>query len=93
MIQCKARLLEIYEVSIKFGEYAAPGFENVVETIGKAKAYNIMSTEKCIEELYGDTMTDEEKAEEVNRIKAENSTTVSEPLVNTDIDLEGDSSE
>ena len=60
-----------YEPSVKFGEYAAPDFDSTVETVGKAKNYGVMSTEKAVEELYGDTMTDEEKAEEVKRIKEE----------------------
>lgn len=81
-----------YDVSVKFGEYAAPGFDTTVETVGKAKSYGIMSTEKCVDEMYGDTMTDKEKAEEVARIKAENSIAVQEPLMNTD-DTEGDAGE
>ena len=31
-----------------------------------------MSIEQCIEEMYGDTWTDEEKEEEVKRIKEQN---------------------
>lgn len=61
-----------YEASIKFGEYASPSFDTVVEIVGKAKSYGIMSIEKVVDELYGDTMTDEEKAEEVQRIKEQN---------------------
>lgn len=61
-----------YEVSIAFGEYASPSFDTVVEIIGKAKSYGIMSIEKVVDELYGDTMTDEEKAIEVQRIKEQN---------------------
>lgn len=61
-----------YEPTITFGEYASPSFDNVVETVGKAKSYGIMSIEKCIDELYGDTMTEEEKAEELERIKEQN---------------------
>lgn len=81
-----------YEVSVKFGEYASPGFDTTVEVVGKAKTYGIMSTEKAVDELYGDTMTDEEKAEEVARIKAENSFSTQEPLVNQEDDeeLDGD---
>lgn len=63
---------EEYEVSITFGEYASPSFDTVVEIVGKAKSYGIMSIEKVVDELYGDTMTDEEKAEEVQRIKEQN---------------------
>lgn len=61
-----------YEVSIVFGEYASPSFDAVVETVGKAKTYGVMSIEQCIEEMYGDTWTDEEKEEEIKRIKEQN---------------------
>lgn len=61
-----------YEVTVTFGEYASPSFDNVVEIVGTAKSYGIMSLEQCVEELYGDTWTDEEKAEEVQRIKEQN---------------------
>lgn len=58
-----------YEVTITFGEYASPSFDTVVEIVGKAKSYGIMSIEKAVDELYGDTMTDEEKAIEIQLIK------------------------
>ena len=61
-----------YEVSITFGEYASPSFDTIVEIVGKAKSYGIMSIEKAVDELYGDTMTDEEKAIEIQRIKEQN---------------------
>lgn len=61
-----------YKVTATFGEYANPSFEAQVETIGKAKQYGIMSIERVVEELYGDSWTDEEKAEEVLRLKGEN---------------------
>ena len=61
-----------YEVTVTFGEYASPSFDNVVEIVGTAKSYGIMSLEQCVEELYGDTWTDEEKAGEVQRIKEQN---------------------
>ena len=67
-----------YEPSVKFGEYAAPDFDSTVETVGKAKNYGVMSTEKAVDELYGDTMTDEDKAEEVKRIKEEQGLTEKE---------------
>lgn len=63
--------IQDYECSVIFGEYATPSFDAIVETVGKAKAYGIMSIEKAIEELYGDTMTDEEKQEEITRIREE----------------------
>jgi len=62
-----------YTATIEFGEYANPSFEAMVETIGKAVNSRIMSIEKAVDELYGDNMTDEEKALEVQRIKEQNS--------------------
>lgn len=60
-----------YKATATFGEYANPSFEAQVETIGKAKQFGIMSIERVVEELYGDSWTDEEKAEEVARLKDE----------------------
>ena len=87
-----------YEVSISFGEYSTPSFDSVVETVGKAKILGIMSLKKCIDELYGDTMTDEEKALEIARIKEESGIyTADEPstagededeLDNLDVDID-----
>ncbi|MEK4512871.1 capsid protein [Paenibacillus sp. FSL K6-2524] len=60
-----------YEVTVTFGEYASPSFDNVVETVGKARTYGVMSIEESVEQMYGDTWTDEQKAEEVRRLKIE----------------------
>lgn len=84
------RTADEYVASISFGEYASPSFDAVVETVGKAKMYEIMSTERGVEELYGDTWTDEEKALEVQRIKAESGTIeMDEPQVGEYDDLSG----
>lgn len=81
LLQSKAPAAQ-YETTIKFGEYASPSFDSVVETVGKAKTYGVMSIEQCVEELYGDTWTDEQKAEEVARLKAEQGiATVDEPPI------------
>ncbi|WP_455804933.1 capsid protein [Clostridium butyricum] len=82
-----------YEVTVTFGEYASPSFDNVVEIVGKAKSYGVMSIEQCVEELYGDTWTDEEKAEEVQKIKEQNGMLETEEpttIDNDDIDDPGD---
>lgn len=60
-----------YEATFEWGQYANPSFEAQVETLVKAKQGQIMSTEKIVDELYGDTMDETEKAEEVARIKEE----------------------
>lgn len=74
-----------YKVSIKFGEYASPSFDAVVETVGKARTFSIMSIERAIEEMYGDTWTKDEKAEEVQRLKEEQAgPTFDEPGINRD---------
>lgn len=63
--------VEGYEAEFTWGQYANPSFEAQVETLVKAKQGQIMSTEKIVDELYGDDMTEDEKAEEVARIKEE----------------------
>ena len=62
---------EKYEATFEWGQYANPSFEAQVETLVKAKQGQIMSTEKIVDELYGDSMDEDEKAEEVARIKEE----------------------
>lgn len=79
----KERTPKDYVATVTFGEYASPDFDSTVEVVGKAKSYGIMSIEQCIEELYGDTWTDEEKALEVQRIKQDDEV-VEEPAANID---------
>ena len=69
---------------VTFGEYANPSFESQVETVAKGRSGGIMSTEACVEELYGDTRDDEWKKKEVARLKAEHGiAVVEEPAVQT----------
>ena len=63
--------LDMTEAEVSFGEYANPSFESQIETVGKAKTQGVMSIESIVEELYGDSKTDDWKAEEVRRIKNE----------------------
>ena len=87
---------EEIEVNIPFGEYANPSFESQVETVAKAKQGGIMSIERCVEELYGDTLDEHCKEEEVSRLKAEQGIQdMEEPGVNMaagdfKVNLEGD---
>lgn len=53
----------------KFGEYANPSFEAVVETMSNPNTP--MSIEAKVEELWGDSRDEEWKAAEVMRIKAQ----------------------
>ena len=74
---------EEVKVNVSFGEYANPSFESQVETIAKAKQGGIMSIERCVEELYGDTLDEHCKEEEITRLKAEQGLQdMEEPAVN-----------
>lgn len=81
----KNEAVESVEVNLPFGEYANPSFESQVETVGKAKQSGIMSIERCVEELYGDSLDDDCKKEEIARLKAEQGIqSIPEPEIRTD---------
>lgn len=70
---------------MEFGDYANPSFESQIETVGKAKSSAIMSNEAVVDELYGDTKTEEWKQEEINRLNARDGVeTMEEPALNMD---------
>jgi len=61
-----------YEATVDFKEYANPSFEATVETVSKARPnQNIMSIEKTVDTIYGDSLSKEEKEQEVKRLKEE----------------------
>jgi len=57
------------EVTVNFGEYSSPSFDEQLQSIGTASQWNLLSIESQVEELWGDTKDDEWKATEVQRIK------------------------
>lgn len=61
--------IQDYAITTNFGEYANPSFEAVIETMSNPNTP--MSIEAKVEEIWGDSKTDEWKAEEVQRIKEE----------------------
>lgn len=71
-----------YNVTCTFGEYANPSFEAVVETVGKAKQYKVMSNERIVKEMYGDTLDEDEMQEEINRLNAMDGYITNEPVIN-----------
>ena len=80
--------LEDTEAEVSFGEYANPSFESQIETVGKAKTQGVMSIESIVEELYGDSKTDDWKNEEVKRIKNEQGITeMEEPSIVSPLDI------
>jgi hypothetical protein len=54
-------------IEVSFGEYASPSFEAVVETLSNPNTP--MSIEAKVDEMWGDSKTEEWKKEEVERIK------------------------
>ena len=81
----EGQMPEDVKVNIPFGEYANPSFESQVETVAKAKQGGIMSIERCVEELYGDSLDEHCKQEEITRLKAEQGIQeMEEPGVNLD---------
>lgn len=57
------------QATVTFGEYANPSFEAVVEVMSNPNTP--MSIEAKVEELWGDSRSDDWKVQEVRRIKAE----------------------
>ena len=54
-----------YNISIKYNEFANPSFENQIQILGSAWVNGEISTEKYVDLLWGDKISDEEKAAEV----------------------------
>ena len=61
--------LQEHEINIKFDEFANPSFENELQVLAPAYTSGGISAEQYVELLWGDKLSDEEKAEEVARIK------------------------
>lgn len=87
-MQGEHTLPEDKDISVKFGEYANPSFEAQIETISKGKTGGIMSIEASVDELYGDSKTQEWKQQEVARLKAEQGIVEEDiPAVNGELDI------
>lgn len=57
--------LEKREVSVKFPTFANPAFESIAPLLSTMWQGGAISTPMYVEKLYGDTLSDEEKAEEI----------------------------
>lgn len=80
------RAIGEYEATIEFGEYAAPTFNEVVSIVGEAATNHLMSVETKVETLWRDSKSEDWKAEEVARIKAEQGIVeMDEPGVNMEL--------
>ena len=78
-----------YDIGCSFGEYANPSMESVVETVGKAKQYGVMSNETVVEELYGDSKKDDWKEAEVKRLNEKDGLLKEPPGINEFDELGG----
>lgn len=73
------------DIKPKFSEFDSPSFDSQIETMGKARTNNVVSIETMVDELYGDSKSEEWKKEEVLRIKNEIGVSiVDEPSVSQD---------
>ena len=57
--------LQDYDISVNFNEFANPSFESELQTLGPAWSDGQISTSRYVELLWGDKLSDEEKAIEV----------------------------
>ncbi len=85
----KRPLTNEFDVTVKFGEYNSPSFDAQIETMAKARGNTILSVEAMVDELYGNSKTEEWKQDEVMRIKEELGITVlNEPAINLETNID-----
>lgn len=60
-----------YDITINFPEYGNPTFESKLNNLSPAVTTGAMSPKRYVEELWGDSLTDEEKEEEIEYITAQ----------------------
>ena len=58
-----------YDVSIKYCEFANPTFESMSQILLPMWTSGAISTEKYVEKLYGDSLSDAEKATEIAKLE------------------------
>lgn len=63
-----------YDISITYNEFANPSFENEIQILGSAYSNNQISTEKYVEILWGDKLSEEEKQKEINYLEEQKKT-------------------
>lgn len=57
------------DIVVNYKEYANPSFESLMKILGQAYSQDQLSTERYVEELWKDTLTKEEKEQEVDKLK------------------------
>ena len=54
-----------YNINVQYNEFANPSLENTIPVLGGAWSQGQISTEKYVNMLWGDKLTDEEKLKEI----------------------------
>ena len=62
-----------FDVSVKYGEFANPSFENISQTLLPLWQAGAISDEMYIDKLYGDSLSEAEKQKELEALKAKRS--------------------
>jgi len=60
--------IQDYDITVKFQDIATPSFNQNLSVLGGARAAGNISDELYVDLLWGDTLTDEEKQEEIERL-------------------------
>jgi len=60
------KLYTEYDVDAEFGKYISPTQSEVIDDTKKLKDSSIIDVEKALDDVYGDTITDEEKTRIIN---------------------------
>jgi hypothetical protein len=60
-----------YEININYPEYGSPTFDDKLNTLAPALAQGAISPEKFVDELWEDSLTEDEKAAEIAYLKSQ----------------------
>lgn len=61
---------ELYDVSVKFNEFASPSFESLSSVLTPMWTQGAISDEMFVDKLYGNSLSQEEKQKEIDALKA-----------------------
>lgn len=61
--------LQEYDISVKYCEFANPSFESLSSILLPMWSAGAISTEMYVEKLYGDSLSEEEKAKEIAKLE------------------------
>ena len=65
--------IQNYDVVVKFSDIATPSFNQNLQVLGSARQMGNISNELYVDLLWGDTLTEEQKQEEIKRLEEHDS--------------------